>query len=197
MQVAVAVNGNGVLNAIAFGGQTLDWPELSEIGNSGLLPGSKGAVIEQPTGVFTALVVDGNGALTATSFRTAPEIVWRDTTTVGTPCFVPGSPIAIAQPAVSIFTALIIDNAGVLTVASLDVSTGHSQWSGPERIGNADFVPGSAVSVIQTTPTSFAALMVDRCGILNIATLAAAAGARWLGPIAIGGMGLTPGPIII
>jgi hypothetical protein len=46
----------------------------------------------------------------------------------------------------TIYTALMIDRAGVLNSASLEVGKG---WQGPDTIGNGSLVSGARVSVIQ------------------------------------------------
>jgi hypothetical protein len=88
--------------------------------------------------------------------------------------------------------ALMVDRDGMLNAASLDLSAGGG-WQGPDAIGNASLVPGSPVTVFQHSTTVFTALMVDRDGMLNAASLDLSAGGGWQGPDAVGNASLVPG----
>src|ERR1039457_5338971 len=88
--------------------------------------------------------------------------------------------------------ALMVDRGGMLNVASLDLSAGGG-WQGPDAVGNASLVPGSPITVFQRSKTVFTALIVDRGGMLNVASLDLSAGGGWQGPDAVGNASLIPG----
>ena len=82
----------------------------------------------------------------------------------------------------------IVDENGVLNVATLDPSKG---WQGPGTIGNADFVPGSHIAVFKQSATTYTALIVDKNCVLNAASLDLTKG--WQGLETIGNASLVPG----
>lgn len=193
MTLALAVDRDGLLAAVV-GTKGLNWAGPAEIGNSNLVPGSAGAVFQEAPGQFIVLLVDNSGILTATSFAVSVgSTKWRGTDVIGTPSFVPGSAIAVFLSARPVVTALLIDRLGLLTTASRDLSASTSAWQGPASLGSGNLVPGSPVTIVRPRRTVFAALMVDQDGVLNVATLDAADGTSWQGPVRLGNASLVPG----
>jgi hypothetical protein len=139
-----------------------------------------------------ALTVDGNGILNAASLATTGTAAWQGPVGIGGANLVPGSRIAVFAQSKTVFTALMIDRDGILNSASLDTSAGGG-WQGPAGIGGGSLVPGSPVAVLAESQTVFTALMVDRDGILNSASLDTSAGGGWQGPVALGAATLMPG----
>jgi hypothetical protein len=139
-----------------------------------------------------ALMVDSYGSLNAVSLETTSAIGWQGPVAVGTATLVPGSPVAVFQQRATVFTALMVDQDGMLNSASLDTSSATG-WQGPVAVGTATLVPGSPVTVIPQASAVFAALMVDRGGTLNVATLDTSAGTGWKGPVGVGNARLFPG----
>jgi hypothetical protein len=145
-----------------------------------------------------ALMIDSRGSLNAASPGPGPgtgsgsAAGWQGPVAIGTATLVPGAPVAVFQQSATVFTALMIDQDGILNSASLDTSTTPG-WQGPVAIGTAILVPGAPVTVIPQAGAVFAALMVDRDGTLNVATLDTSAGTGWQGPVGVGNAGLFPG----
>ena len=136
-----------------------------------------------------ALSVDRNGVLNAAVFGGSSG-GWQGPDTVGSACLVPGSPVTVFQQTSLIYVALAVDSEGTLNVFSLNVGDGTG-WQGPDSVGNTSLVPGSPVTVFQQNGSTFTALMVDRNGVLNEASLNVSDG--WKGPDTIGSACLTPG----
>jgi hypothetical protein len=141
--------------------------------------------------LHVALSVDRTGLLNAWTLDSGAGAVWQGPSTVGDSFLVPGSPVAIFQQSTSVLTALIVDCNGVLNVAYLDL-TGGTGWQGLNTVGGANLVPGSPVTVLKQSATMFMALMVDRNGVLNVATLDAMSNV-WQGPDSLGCAILVPG----
>jgi FHA domain len=139
-----------------------------------------------------ALMVDRGGVLNAATLDTSTTGGWQGPDAIGTASLVPGSPVTVFQHSTTVFTALMVDRDGVLNAATLDTST-TGGWQGPDAIGTASLVPGSLIAVVEQSETVFTALMVDRDGILNAATLNTGTGGGWRGPEAIGTAVLIPG----
>ena len=189
----VMVDRNGILNAATLDVATKDgWQGPDTIGNLTLVPGSPVTVFQQSPTVFAALMVDRNGILNAATLDVATKDGWQGPDTIGNLTLVPGSPVTVFQQSPTVFAALMVDRNGILNAATLDVAT-KDGWQGPDTIGNLTLVPGSPVTVFQQSPTVFAALMVDRNGILNAATLDVATKDGWQGPDTIGNLTLVPG----
>jgi hypothetical protein len=85
---------------------------------------------------------------------------------------------------------LTVDSNGMLNVAS--VATGGG-WRGPDPVGNAGLVPGSPITVFRQSRSVFTALMVDRDGVLNTASLDLTGRGTWRGPNPVGSSSLVPG----
>src|SRR5271166_60006 len=120
------------------------WQGPDSIGNASLVPGSPVTVFQQSTTVFTALMVDRNGMLTAATLDASGGGGRRGADSTGNASLVPGSPVTVFQQSTTVFTALMVDRNGMLTAATLDASSGGG-WQGPDSIGNASLVPGSLV----------------------------------------------------
>jgi len=142
-----------------------------------------------------ALFVDRNGMLNATSRDPIRGTAWQGPYTIGNARLVPGSRVAICQPNDTTFIALMVDAIGVLNVASLDVSTSDG-WQGPDTVGSASLIPGCPVAICQPTSSLVTALMINRDGVLNVASLDMKSGKGWQGPDTVGGMGLVPGSVV-
>ena len=91
--------------------------------------------------------------------------------------------------------ALTVDRNGVLNTALLDVGNGNG-WQGPDTVGNASLVPGSPIAIFQQSNSIFTALMVDRNGVLNTASLDVSTGNGWQGPDTVGNASLMPGTVV-
>lgn len=104
---------------------------------------------------------------------------------------VPGGPVAILRESRHVLTALMVDVAGFLNAASLDLRPG-GQWRGPDEIGTAGLVPGAPVTVFHAQQL-WTALTVDRDGVLCVASLDPSSGGRWDGPNPVGTAVLAPG----
>jgi hypothetical protein len=144
-----------------------------------------------------AVMVDSHGVLNVTTLTTSGAANWQGPRGIGNANLVPGSPIAVCRQSRTVFTALMIDRDGILNIASLDTSSG-ADWQGPDGIGGANLVPGSPIAVCRQSRTVFTALMIDRDGILNIASLDVASGDSWQGPLAVGSATLVAGsPITV
>ena len=189
----VMVDRNGILNAATLDLATNDgWQGPDTIGNLTLIPGSPVTILQQSPTVFTALMVDRNGILNAATLDLATNDGWQGPDTIGNLTLIPGSPVTILQQSPTVFTALMVDRNGILNAATLDLAT-NDGWQGPDTIGNLTLIPGSPVTILQQSPTVFTALMVDRNGILNAATLDLATNDGWQGPDTIGNLTLVPG----
>jgi hypothetical protein len=70
---------------------------------------------------------------------------WNGLDTIGGACLVPGSVIRVFKQSPTVFTAVMVDQDGVLNNATLDLATG---WQGPDTVGNTALVPGTWVSVL-------------------------------------------------
>jgi hypothetical protein len=139
-----------------------------------------------------AVMVDRNGMLNAASLDLSAGTGWQGPECIGNGSLVPGSPVTVLRESATLFSALMVDRNGMLNAASLDLSAGTG-WQGPECIGNGSLVPGSPVTVLRQSATLFSALMVDRNGMLNAASLDLSAGTGWQGPECIGNGSLVPG----
>ena len=187
------VDRDGVLNVAtldATGGGT--WQGPVPVGNATLVPGSPVSVFQQSKSVFAAAMVDRDGVLNVATLDATGGGTWQGPVPVGNATLVPGSPVSVFQQSKSVFAAAMVDRDGVLNVATLD-ATGGGTWQGPVPVGNATLVPGSPVSVFQQSKSVFAAAMVDRDGVLNVATLDTTGGGTWQGPVPVGNATLVPG----
>jgi hypothetical protein len=193
LSVAVMVDRNGTLNTASLDMSSgLGWQGPDTVGFANLIPGSTVTVLQASPSVYVALVVDRDGVLNIFSFNAAEGKGWQGPDTVGNASLVPGSPVTVFQQGSSIYTALTVDRNGVLNIASLDVSSGEG-WQGLDTVGSASLEPGSAVTVCRDGSSTFTALMVDRSGVLNIATLDTSSTVGWNGPDTVGHGTLVPG----
>ena len=94
-----------------------------------------------------ALMVDSHGSLNAVSLETTSAIGWQGPVAVGSAALVPGSPVAVFQQSATVFTALMVDQDGMLNSASLDTSSAAG-WRRPGRRrlgGPGTRIPGRRV----------------------------------------------------
>jgi hypothetical protein len=165
-----------------------------------------------------ALSVDRNGSLNYYSMDPSVSSSWQGPITIGSPCLIPGSRVTAFQFGETQFFAFVVDSNGVFNAASLDTSdavitallvdrsgvlnamsltVGATQeWQGPLTIGGACLAPGTPVSVVSISETSFSALMVDQDGVLNTAFLDVSAGNGWDGPDTVGNAYLLPESLV-
>jgi hypothetical protein len=97
---------------------------------------------------------------------------WLGPLQVGNSGLAPGSPTAVVEHRQGLLTVLAIDSNGLLAATTLTVSAAGVTVQDTEYLGNGNLVPGSPLTVVRHG-NGFAALMVDRDGILNVATLPA------------------------
>lgn len=88
--------------------------------------------------------------------------------------------------------ALSVDRNGLLNACSLNPDAGFT-WTGPDVVGTACLVPGSPVAVFQQSVSVLGALLIDRHGMLNVATLDLAQTTGWQGLVTVGNGNLVPG----
>jgi hypothetical protein len=194
--VALVVDRGGVLDVASLDLSTqAGWHGLETIGASTLVPGSPVSVLKESDTQFAALVVDRSGVLNVASLDLSTQAGWQGLETIGASTLVPGSPVSVLKVSDTQFAALVVDRSGVLNVASLDLST-QAGWHGLETIGSNTLVPGSPVAVLKETDTQFFALVVDRNGVLNAASLDLSTQDGWQGLETIGASTIVPGSSI-
>ena len=88
--------------------------------------------------------------------------------------------------------ALSVDHNGQLNACSLD-PTAKVPWTGPDTVGVACLVPDSHITVFQQNSSVVGALVIDRHGVLNVATVDLTAATGWQGLTTVGGGNLVPG----
>jgi hypothetical protein len=91
--------------------------------------------------------------------------------------------------------ALSVDRNGLLNACSLDPDAGFT-WTGPHVVGAACLVPGSPVTVFQQSASVIGALLIDRHGVLNAATLDLTQTVGWQGLATVGNGNLVPGSAV-
>jgi hypothetical protein len=193
LHVALMVDRNGLLNVASLDvSSSLGWQGPDSIGTGNLLVDTSMAVFQPSATTHLALMIDRTGVLNTFSLDSSSTSGWQGPITVGNATLVPGAPITVFQQTDYVYTALMVDRFGVLNSASLDTSS-SLEWDEPNTLGSASLVPGSPVTVCQQSPSVFAALMVDRNGLLNVASLDLSRGAGWQGPDTIGNSRLAPG----
>jgi hypothetical protein len=156
-----------------------------------------GATAEFPTAASDALTVIQAPAIGTAETGVQPLAAGPDITQAGAASSAPESMAdqhagSGGIDVILLRHALMVDRDGMLNAASLDLSAGGG-WQGPDAVGNASLVPGSPITVFQHSKTVFTALMVDRDGMLNAASLDLSAGGGWQGPDAVGNASLVPG----
>jgi|HubBroStandDraft_6_1064221.scaffolds.fasta_scaffold686010_1 hypothetical protein len=196
LRVALSVDRNGSLNYYSMDPSvSSSWQGPITIGSPCLIPGSRVTAFQFGETQFFAFVVDSNGVFNAASLDTTDENGWQGPDTVGNADFLPATPIAVFQQSDAVITALLVDRSGVLNAMSLTVGA-TQEWQGPLTIGGACLAPGTPVSVVSISETSFSALMVDQDGVLNTAFLDVSAGNGWDGPDTVGNAYLLPESLV-
>jgi hypothetical protein len=194
---ALLVDENGTLTVSTSNGSGT-WSTPVGVGNAGLSPGAGGALLSVATDVLIVLMVDTSGTsgtLTAIELDLSSGVTQQSTVPIGAPTFPPGAPIGLVQQSKTSYAAVLVDLDGMLNVANVDLSGPTPSWTGPDAIGNGNLVPGSHLTVVAQGTSAISVLVVDRDGLLNIATLQIASGS-WQGPIPVGNTGLVPGSYV-
>jgi hypothetical protein len=92
----------------------------------------------------------------------------------------------------TILTALVVDDAGALDVAWLNVAAGTG-WAGPQPISSANIAPpGAPIGIVNQTSTITSALVADNNGALDVFWLDTSSGTGWAGPSVITSNGVAP-----
>ena len=166
------------------------WAGPLTYGPGNLVPGSFVATLKLSAKVLVAMTIDRMGVLNVMSFDRAGG--WQGPDTVGNSTLIPGAPISAFKQSATTCTALSVDRDGVLNVFTNDLSA-QNGWLGPDTIGSANLVPGGAISTGKVGVTIFTAIMMDRNGLLNIATLDVSNQQGWSGPSTLGNTTFLPG----
>jgi hypothetical protein len=148
-----------------------------------------------PAESAAVLSIDRWGVLSVATFDAASDYNNVGISSVGIGTLVPGSPITVVSAGTTLW-ALMIDQAGCLSAASAELSSGILVWDGLARIGSPVFVPGTRVSVFEPSAGTLTALAVDRSGLLSACTLPAGLDV-WQDLIGIGANTLMPGTAVV
>jgi len=146
--MALTVDRSGVLNV--YRNDSTDgagWRLAETVGGATLQPGGNVVVFRQSASMVTALTIDRFGVLNRASLDSSVSSSWQGMFTIGGSQLIPGSPIALCISDSAVFTAMVVDSAGMLNVATLDLGAGPD-WQGLSTIGGAQLDPGSAVCLI-------------------------------------------------
>jgi len=141
---------------------------------------------------YVASLVDLSGTLNVATLVASGTAEWQGPNTVGCTNLVPGSQVTVVRPSASVCMILAVDRSGLFSAFVLD-PTQSQGWQGPDTVGCPSLVPGSVITAFQQSPTLFTALVIDRNGWLNTATLDAGTAAGWQGLNTVGNARLLPG----
>jgi hypothetical protein len=146
--MALIVDISGVLNVYRNdSSDSAGWRAAETVGGATLQPGGNVVVFRQSPSVVTALTIDRFGILNRASLDSSITGDWQGMFTIGGSRLLPGSPIAVCISSSAVFSALVVDSAGMLNVATLDLGKG-SEWQGLSTVGAAELAPGTSVSVV-------------------------------------------------
>jgi hypothetical protein len=189
---ALLVDQNGILDVSAYQGKAAGaWRTPVGVSGAGLPPGAPAAVLAAGKDTVIVIMVDAAGTLTAIELDLSGGVTQKSLTPIGASAFPPGAPVALFESGGSGYAAALVDLAGMLNVASVDLSGTTPAWTGPVMIGNGNLVPGSHLAVAQGF-SAVSLLLVDNDGLFNVATFEIATG-TWQGPNPVGNAGLVPG----
>ncbi len=197
---ALTVDKRGVMNVVWLDTnvQPVGWQGPVGFGGRHLMPGAPiSPVFEQAPGVFAALTVGRRGAMNVVWLEmNAQPVGWKGPVGFGDQHLVPGSHMSpVFEQAPGVFTALTVDQRGVMNVVWLDTNVQPVGWKGPVGFGGRHLVPGAPVSpVFEQSPGVFAALMVGKRGAMNVVWLDMnVEPIGWKGPVGFGDEHLVPG----
>ena len=197
---ALTVDQHGAMNVAWLDThlQPMRWSGPVAFGDRHLSPGGAiSPIFEQSPGIFAALTVDQHGAMNVVWLDTNVEQVrWQGPVGFGDQHLVPGAPVTpVFEQSPGIFAALTVDRNGVMNVVWLDTHQEPIHWRGPVGFGGQHLAPGAPVTpVFEQSPGIFAALTVDRNGVMNVVWLDThQEPIHWRGPVGFGGQHLAPG----